>query len=187
MLTIFFVVFSLFFYSTYSSESATGHGANLAPAEVDPNATEVGFLSSIDKCGNTTKHTGCENGLIIPAWTPHVNEVSAADVAARAIIYFLSLAYLFVGVSIIADRFVSAIEVITSQEREVKVKKANGQTVTVMVRVWNETVSNLTLAALGTSAPEICLSLIETIFHNFDAGDLGPGRSSALRRSTCST
>lgn len=50
----------------------------------------------------------------------------------------------------------AAIEVITSQEREVKVKRcdANGKvvTTTVLVRIWNETVSNLTLMALGEAA-----------------------------------
>lgn len=47
----------------------------------------------------------------------------------------------------------AAIEVITSQEREVTIKKVTGETTTVLVRVWNETVSNLTLMALGSSAP----------------------------------
>lgn len=52
-----------------------------------------------------------------------------------------------------AFRFMAAIEVITSQEREVTIKKVTGETTTVLVRVWNETVSNLTLMALGSSAP----------------------------------
>jgi solute carrier family 8 (sodium/calcium exchanger) len=33
--------------------------------------------------------------------------------------------------------------------------------VTVEVLVWNETVANLTLMALGSSAPEIMLAIIE--------------------------
>ena len=41
--------------------------------------------------------------------------------------------------------------------------------------VWNETVANLTLMALGSSAPEIMLATIEIIARNFEAGDLGPG------------
>lgn len=41
------------------------------------------------------------------------------------------------------------------------ITKANGETTVTTVRVWNETVSNLTLMALGSSAPEILLSLIE--------------------------
>lgn len=68
----------------------------------------------------------------------------------------------------------AAIEVITSQERAVEVEKVNGQKTTVLVRVWNETVSNLTLMALGSSAPEILLSVIEIFGNNFEAGDLGP-------------
>jgi solute carrier family 8 (sodium/calcium exchanger) len=69
----------------------------------------------------------------------------------------------------------AAIEVITSQEREVTVKKANGDKKVVLVRIWNETVSNLTLMALGSSAPEILLSVIEICGNKFEAGDLGPG------------
>ncbi|CAK5044207.1 unnamed protein product [Meloidogyne enterolobii] len=45
--------------------------------------------------------------------------------------------------------FMAAIEVITSQEREVEVTKVTGEKIKVLVRVWNETVSNLTLMALG--------------------------------------
>ena len=45
----------------------------------------------------------------------------------------------------------------------------------VEVRIWNDTVANLTLMALGTSAPEILLSIIEIVGNNFKSGDLGPG------------
>ena len=107
-------------------------------------------------------------------WTPAGN-LSAGDKAARAIVYICALGFLFLGVSIIADRFMAAIEVITSKEREVTVKKPNGEeTQVVNVRIWNETVSNLTLMALGSSAPEILLSVIEIIGNRFEAGDLGP-------------
>ncbi|XP_070771575.1 sodium/calcium exchanger 1b isoform X5 [Enoplosus armatus] len=81
---------------------------------------------------------------------------------------------MFLGVSIIADRFMASIEVITSQEKEITIKKPNGETTTTTVRIWNETVSNLTLMALGSSAPEILLSVIEVIGHEFSAGALGP-------------
>ncbi|XP_077668242.1 sodium/calcium exchanger 1 isoform X16 [Eretmochelys imbricata] len=84
------------------------------------------------------------------------------------------MVYMFLGVSIIADRFMSSIEVITSQEREITIKKPNGETSKTTVRIWNETVSNLTLMALGSSAPEILLSVIEVCGHGFTAGDLGP-------------
>ncbi|KAM6970719.1 solute carrier family 8 member 4a [Aplochiton taeniatus] len=81
---------------------------------------------------------------------------------------------MFLGMSIIADRFMSSIEVITSQEKEITIKKPNGETTTATVRIWNETVSNLTLMALGSSAPEILLSVIEVVGHKFEAGSLGP-------------
>lgn len=101
--------------------------------------------------------------------------MSTGDIVARGIVYFLALVYMFVGVSIIADRFMASIEVITSKEREVTIKKPNGETQTISVRVWNETVSNLTLMALGSSAPEILLSIIEVYGMDFNAGELGPG------------
>lgn len=43
------------------------------------------------------------------------------------------------------------------------------------VFVWNPTVANLTLMALGSSAPEILLSIIEVVGNQFHAGELGPG------------
>ncbi|KAM9440824.1 sodium/calcium exchanger 2a [Clarias gariepinus] len=82
---------------------------------------------------------------------------------------------MFLGVSIIADRFMAAIEVITSQEKEVTVTGPNGEQTVITVRIWNETVSNLTLMALGSSAPEILLSVIEVCGHGFKSGELGPG------------
>ncbi|XP_070378306.1 sodium/calcium exchanger 3 isoform X4 [Dermacentor albipictus] len=124
--------------------------------------------------GNGTQGPQCKDGLILPVWMPQEN-LSTGDVVARGLVYFLALAYMFIGISIIADRFMAAIEVITSKEKEVTIKKPNGETQTISVRVWNETVSNLTLMALGSSAPEILLSVIEIYAQNFEAGDLGPG------------
>ncbi|XP_064624079.1 sodium/calcium exchanger 1-like isoform X3 [Lineus longissimus] len=115
----------------------------------------------------------CVNGLLLPAWKP-IGNLSAGDKAARAIVYMAGMVFMFLGVSIIADRFMAAIEVITSKEKEITVKKPNGETTTVHVRIWNETVSNLTLMALGSSAPEILLSVIEICGNKFEAGDLGP-------------
>nr|CAI5850276.1 unnamed protein product [Callosobruchus analis] len=116
----------------------------------------------------------CVDGLVLPCWRP-LEDVPMPERVGRGIVYFFALAYLFIGVSIISDRFMAAIEVITSQEREVTVRKPNGDTQIMVVRVWNETVANLTLMALGSSAPEILLSVIEIYAKNFQAGDLGPG------------
>ncbi|PRD27621.1 UNVERIFIED_CONTAM: Sodium/calcium exchanger 3 [Trichonephila clavipes] len=121
-----------------------------------------------------SNHSLCREGMILPIWTPTTN-LSKGDVVARGVIYFIALVYMFVGVSIIADRFMAAIEVITSKEKEVVIKKPNGETQTISVRIWNETVSNLTLMALGSSAPEILLSVIEVMGQGFEAGELGPG------------
>ena len=116
----------------------------------------------------------CQDGLLIPMWRPFEN-LSTGDRVARGMVYFIAMCYLFIGVSIIADRFMGSIEVITSKEKEVRVKKPNGEVQIVVVRVWNETVANLSLMALGSSAPEILLSIIEVYAKNFEAGDLGPG------------
>ncbi|MBN3312804.1 NAC1 protein, partial [Atractosteus spatula] len=114
----------------------------------------------------------CKEGVILPVWEPQ--NPSFGDKVARATVYFVAMVYMFLGVSIIADRFMASIEVITSQEKEITIKKPNGETTTTTVRIWNETVSNLTLMALGSSAPEILLSVIEVCGHGFEAGDLGP-------------
>ncbi|KAI5625810.1 solute carrier family 8 (sodium/calcium exchanger), member 4b isoform X1, partial [Silurus asotus] len=121
---------------------------------------------------NCSQGDVCTEGVILPVWNPQ--NPSVGDKVARAIVYFVAMVYMFLGMSIIADRFMSSIEVITSQEKEITIKRPNGETCTATVRIWNETVSNLTLMALGSSAPEILLSVIEVCGHNFEAGDLGP-------------
>lgn len=50
------------------------------------------------------------------------------------------------------------------QEKEVTITMPSGETTVATVRIWNETVSNLTLMALGSSAPEILLSVIEVSY-----------------------
>ncbi|NXY08327.1 NAC1 protein, partial [Pteruthius melanotis] len=139
---------------------AGGTGAE-SPSELPTNDTEECAGSYI-----------CKKGVILPIWEPQ--DPSFGDKIARATVYFVAMVYMFLGVSIIADRFMSSIEVITSQEREITIKKPNGETSKTTVRIWNETVSNLTLMALGSSAPEILLSVIEVCGHGFTAGDLGP-------------
>ncbi|XP_039232673.1 sodium/calcium exchanger 3 isoform X3 [Drosophila yakuba] len=116
----------------------------------------------------------CNEGLVLPLWMPQRN-ISVGDRLVRGFVYFVLLIYLFVGVSIIADRFMAAIEAITSIERAVVVKGPNNTKQVMHVRIWNETVANLTLMALGSSAPEILLSVIEIYAKDFESGDLGPG------------
>ena len=73
------------------------------------------------------------------------------------------------GVSIIADLFMEAIEVITSKEKVITIGEHE-----IKVKAWNATVANLTLLALGSSAPEILLNVIETVGGDFFSGSLGP-------------
>ncbi|KAG7277081.1 hypothetical protein CRUP_031294 [Coryphaenoides rupestris] len=121
-------------------------------------------IPSLPSSGNATCHGNykCRQGIILPIWYPE--DPSMGDKIARVIVYFVAMIYMFLGVSIIADRFMSAIEVITSQEKEIVIKRPNGETTTTTIRVWNETVSNLTLMALGSSAPEILLCAAFNMF-----------------------
>lgn len=67
-----------------------------------------------------------------------------------------------------------AIEVITSAQRDVWIEIRNGTKHKFHKKVWNTTMANLTLMALGSSAPEILLSVIEILGSDFFAGELGP-------------
>ncbi|CAK9074458.1 Sodium/calcium exchanger 3 (Na(+)/Ca(2+)-exchange protein 3) (Solute carrier family 8 member 3) [Durusdinium trenchii] len=88
----------------------------------------------------------------------------------KIFLYLLGLIYCFLGVAIIADVFMSAIEKVTSVKKQVMSKELEKK---VTVKVWNDTVANLTLMALGSSAPEILLSVIELVGANFYSGSLG--------------
>ena len=71
---------------------------------------------------------------------------------------------------------IRAIEQITSGKRIVlKLNPYTGDFVKTKVPVWNPTVANLTLMALGSSAPEILLNVIETVQTLGEKpGELGP-------------
>lgn len=91
--------------------------------------------------------------------------------AVRIPMYLCGLSWFFMGVAIVADVFMGAIEKVTSKKKRIFVKvTGTWRTVTV----WNDTVANLTLMALGSSAPEIMLGVIEICGNEFYAGDLGP-------------
>jgi len=109
------------------------------------------------------------SGLILPLF-PGEN---TWDPSRRAWMYGGMLLWSFLGVAIVADCFMGAIERITSQEKKVSVKVREAPK-TYFVRIWNPTVANLTLMALGSSAPEILLSVIELLGNKMYAGDLGP-------------
>mmetsp|Transcript_14385 Transcript_14385/g.22947 ORF Transcript_14385/g.22947 Transcript_14385/m.22947 type:complete len:871 (-) Transcript_14385:74-2686(-) len=90
----------------------------------------------------------------------------------RLCLYLMGLIWTFLGIGVISDVFMTGIEKVTSSKRRIKDKRT-GQWRTYYV--WNATVSNLTLMALGSSAPEILLSLIEISFNDMFLGELGAG------------
>ena len=92
-----------------------------------------------------------------------------------AVVMFIFLVYLFLGIAIIADIFMAAIEVITSETKTVEVSDQDGKRYFYDVPIWNATIANLTLMALGSSAPEILLSVIGTVTTLGEVADeLGP-------------
>lgn len=97
-----------------------------------------------------------------------------------AVGFLFLMCYIFIGIAIASDIFMNAIEKICGATKTVKiVKEEDGVVVTTtkQTQVWNETVANLTLMALGSSAPEILLSAIEISggLGRQSPGDLGPG------------
>eukprot|EP00729_Bicosta_minor_P006365 gene6365-3715_t len=110
---------------------------------------------------------GQDSGVLFPLFNGE-NEWSES---LRGVLYFVGMIYAFAGVSLYADTFMCAIEAITSSSRTITDKDTNDQTI---VKVWNPTIANLTLMALGSSAPEILLSIIEVLNKRFYAGALGP-------------
>lgn len=92
-----------------------------------------------------------------------------------AVVMFIFLCYLFLGIAIVADIFMAAIEVITSETKTVEVSDADGKRYFYDVPIWNATIANLTLMALGSSAPEILLSIIGAVTTLGETADeLGP-------------
>ncbi|KAG1658789.1 hypothetical protein FOA52_011731 [Chlamydomonas sp. UWO 241] len=79
------------------------------------------------------------------------------------VMWALFLAWTFFGIAIISDAFVAGIEVITAKTHMVKRHDARGNIVMREEPVWNWAVANITLLAVGTSSPEILLSLIDTV------------------------
>lgn len=113
-----------------------------------------------------------DRGLLLPV----INEYTWS-VPLRAILYFIGMLWCFLAVAIISDVFMCSIERITSKTKKIKVTNPDVKDGyhELEVKVWNDTVANLSLMALGTSGPEILLSVIETIGNGFNSGELGPG------------
>ena len=92
---------------------------------------------------------GGGGGVFLPLFG---DEEQQWNMRLRSLLYLAGLLWSFMGVAIVADKFMAAIETITSQKKEVLIKQKK-----MRVVVWNATVANLTLMALGSSAPVILL------------------------------
>jgi len=96
--------------------------------------------------------------------------------SARGGLYLFCLLYVFLGVAIVADVFMNAIETVTSATKMVTKTRADGTVEEEEQKVWNDTIANLSLMALGSSAPEILLSVIGVVTALGEEADaLGPG------------
>ncbi|PSR94755.1 Magnesium/proton exchanger like [Actinidia chinensis var. chinensis] len=120
---------------------------------------------------NILGHEKCEAYLIFSG------EVSLGD-GFRTVLYFLGLAYCFIGLSAITARFFRSMENVVKHSWTVV--EIDPLTKTEYVRhekVWNYAIADITLLAFGTSFPQISLATIDAIRNlgNLYAGGLGPG------------
>ncbi|KAG0568944.1 hypothetical protein KC19_6G053800 [Ceratodon purpureus] len=96
----------------------------------------------------------------------------------RAILYALTLLYCFVGLATITNLYMQAMETIVAQTRKVvRHNYESGTEEVVTARIWNPVIADITLLALGTSAPQISLAIIESVQQLGEkiSSGLGPG------------
>ncbi|TYI55244.1 hypothetical protein E1A91_D11G128300v1 [Gossypium mustelinum] len=96
----------------------------------------------------------------------------------RGFLYFLGLAYCFIGLSAITARFFRSMENIVKHSRTVvEVDPHTNTEIIKQEKVWNYATADITLLAFGTSFPQISLATIDAIRNigNLYAGGLGPG------------
>lgn len=110
----------------------------------------------------------CKSYLIFQA------ETALGD-GLRTFLYFLGLAYCFLGLSAITARFFLSMENVVKHTR--KVVEIDPDTNVEIVRhekVWNFTIADISLLAFGTSFPQISLATIDAIQNlgNLYAGGL---------------
>lgn len=97
----------------------------------------------------------CPSGLILP-----ILDERLWPIKVRVAIYLFTLLYFLLGISIVADVFMTAIDKITSHTKKIYLANKSSensldvslrpdQPEVIEVRVWNPTIANLTLMALG--------------------------------------
>lgn len=99
----------------------------------------------------------CSSFILLPA-------ENTWHYAARAFLYFLGMAYCFIGFAAITACFMNAMETIVQKTKKVtKWDPVEDREVTTEERTWNATFADITLLALGTCAPQIALAWIDAI------------------------
>ena len=115
----------------------TGEGNNTCCGEIKVTETTEGIIIQAYRA----QALQCGSGAISTNWFPTESMWSPGG---RLLAYGFCMVYCFLGIAIIADRFMVAIEVITSAEVSKTVTLANGEKKTIKFLRWNETVANLT-------------------------------------------
>ncbi|XP_057535923.1 magnesium/proton exchanger [Amaranthus tricolor] len=96
----------------------------------------------------------------------------------RTTLYFVGLAYCFIGLSAITSRFFRSMESVVKHERKmVEIDPLTKVETVRYEKVWNYTIADISLLAFGTSFPQISLATIDAIRNlgSLYAGGLGPG------------
>ncbi|CAI5506827.1 unnamed protein product, partial [Closterium sp. Naga37s-1] len=115
-------------------------------------------------------NTSCDSFLLLPAeqlWSP----------AVRSAWYLFGMLYCFVGLAAIVRVFMEALDRISSTYAMVsRHDPETGREERRMEKVWNSTVVNVALMALGASAPDIVIAVVDALKHlNQGPGVLGAG------------
>lgn len=82
----------------------------------------------------------------------------------RGFLYFMALAYCFIGLSAITDRFFRSMENVVKHSRRVEeIDPCTNAKVVRYRKVWNYAVADIALLAFGTSFPQISLATVDAI------------------------
>ncbi|XP_042414312.1 magnesium/proton exchanger-like [Zingiber officinale] len=120
---------------------------------------------------NSSSHESCQSYILLYSETSLSNGM-------WAFLYFIALAYCFIGLSSITARFFRSMENIVKHSRKiVEIDPSTGKELVKYDKVWNYTIADITLLAFGTSFPQISLATIDAIQNigQLTAGGLGPG------------
>ena len=130
-----------------------------ANARASSNETTTSTSTSTSTSSSSQSSEGCPSEscarlLFLPeAWNASAEAPFLAH-AWRAALSIAALLYVFLGVSLISDHLLSAIEVIASMERQVPVRLPTGRIVSISIPVWNQTVAHLTLISWPPPRPK---------------------------------